>query len=108
MGLFVRPEDDENTTGLIHISEISYDFVKDVKKVADIGEKITAKVLDYDTSNSHLKLSIKALNDRARYKRNKDNLKIKVESKKLTDFSTLEKNLSMWINETLKRRNNND
>ena len=107
-GLFVRPEDDENTTGLSHISEISYDFVKDVKKVADIGEKITAKVLDYDTSNSHLKLSIKALNDRARYKRNKDNLKIKVESKKLTDFSTLEKNLSMWINETLKRRNNND
>ena len=42
-------------TGLIHISEISNDFVKDVSKVAKIDDILYAKVLDVDHKLKHVK-----------------------------------------------------
>jgi len=51
---------DDGSSGLIHISEISDDFVKDINDYAKIGDYISVKVLSVD-SNSHYKLSIKAL-----------------------------------------------
>lgn len=103
-GLFVRPENDDKVTGLIHISEISYDFVKDVAKVAEVGEKITAKILDYDKNTLHLKLSMKALQNRTRFKTKiHGQRKNKVDEKELIDFTPLEKKLTEWVNEALKR-----
>ena len=50
-GIFIKALDDESYTGLIHISEISDDFVKDINDYAKIGDgyaKITLiKLLDY-------------------------------------------------------------
>ena len=37
--------------GLIHISEISSNFVKDVHEFAKIGEEIKGKVLEIDEKN---------------------------------------------------------
>ena len=39
-GIFTKSLDDESYTGLIHISEISNDFVKDVNKFAKIDDII--------------------------------------------------------------------
>lgn len=104
-GLFVYPENDEEVTGLIHISEISYDFVKDVNKVATIGDKINVKILDFNKETKHLKLSIKALTTNRRYRNTKDNLqkRLNIDEKELKDFTPLENKLSEWVNESLKR-----
>ena len=59
-GIFIKALDDETYTGLIHISEISNDFIKDVSKVSKVGDIIYAKILDVDNASKHLKLSIKA------------------------------------------------
>ncbi len=52
-----------NTSGLLHISEISHERVKAVTDVLNEGDKIEVKVLDIDRSG-RIKLSRKALLDR--------------------------------------------
>lgn len=56
-GVFVRLDD--YYSGLIHISEISSGFVKNVNDYVAMGETIKAKIIDVDDKKCHLKLSIK-------------------------------------------------
>ncbi len=88
-GIFVTL--DEYYSGLIHISEISDGFVKDINKYVKIGETIKARVLDADDDTFHVKLSIKNIDYRILNKR---------EAIKETPngFSTLNKELQNWIN----------
>ena len=46
-------------SGLIHISEISNGFVKDINDFLQIGEIIYTQIIDVDEENNRLKLSIK-------------------------------------------------
>ena len=48
-------------TGLIHISEISDYFVKDVHTFIKVNEKVKVKILDKADDGYHYKLSLKAL-----------------------------------------------
>ena len=88
-GIFLLVDDD--VTGLIHISEISDSFVRNVADYAEIGEVIKAEVIDYDENNKKLKLSIK--NDHYK-RRNKKNVPIK-ETK--SGFDSIAKQLDIWI-----------
>ncbi|KAF0850196.1 S1 RNA-binding domain-containing protein [Spiroplasma poulsonii] len=55
-GAFCRAE---RADGLIHISEVSDYFVKDIKDFFDIGDEIEVDVLDFNIVRKHLKLSYK-------------------------------------------------
>lgn len=59
-GIFLNLEGD--FSGLIHISEISSGYVKEVKDYVTIGEEIFCKIIEIDEDNKHLKLSIKDIN----------------------------------------------
>ena len=50
---------DEYYSGLIHISEISHGFVKDIHDYVKVGDVIKVEILEVDEETSHLKLSIK-------------------------------------------------
>lgn len=104
-GIFIKSLDDETYTGLIHISEISNDFVKDVSKVSQVGDIIYAKILDVDKPSKHLKLSIKATQPKNRYKSNY--IKQKNDGK-YSDFKPLEMRLNHWISEQLKEKRKDD
>ena len=92
---------DNYYSGLIHISEISDGFVKDVHDYFKIGDVIDVKIIDVDQENSHLKLSIKTINSR----KNKKNIRHKIyETSK--GFSTLNYKLPIWIEENLKKIKN--
>ncbi len=82
--------------GLIHISEVSVDFVKDIHEFVQIGETIYCQVLEVDEESLHLKLSIKNIN----YKASNDNSEIK-ETRK--GFLPLKENLDGWINEKIEQ-----
>ena len=56
-GVFVSCDD--YYTGLIHISEISHGFVKNITDFVKIGDLIFVEILDVDEELGHLKLSIK-------------------------------------------------
>lgn len=80
--------------GLIHISEISQGFVKDINDYVKIGDTIYCQILEVDEENLQLKLSIKNINYKALNKFN--NIK---ESKR--GFMLLKDNLPIWIEKKL-------
>ena len=92
-GIFVTL--DEYYSGLIHISEISSNFVRNINDYVNIGETIKAKVVDTDDENYHVKLSIKDVNYRIN---NQKRTKI-VETNE--GFMPLKNNLDQWINNKL-------
>lgn len=94
-GIFVNI--DEYYNGLIHISEISESFVKNVLDYGEIGEIISAKIIGLDDKNKQLKLSIKNIN----YKYDGRDLKELEE----IGFKPLKKHLNIWINEKIKEIN---
>ena len=96
-GIFVNLDDYYD--GLIHISEISNDFVNNVSNYATVGETIKMKVLEVNEKNRHVKLSIKDIDYR-----DEQRSKIKPTKK---GFSTLEKNLPIWIDNKMKEYNKN-
>ena len=95
-GIFVSL--DEYYSGLIHISEISDDFVRDINNFVNIGETIKVRVIESDDDSFHVKLSIKNLN----YRINRSNSKI-VETG--SGFDILKEHLPRWINDKKSEKN---
>lgn len=94
-GAFVNTED-EKYDGLIHVSEISYGYVKNVNDYLKIGDKIYAEVVDINNDDNQLKLSIKDID----YKNEGTKLKRMAETK--NGFSPLKNNLDKWISNKIK------
>lgn len=61
-GVFVKLEDD--LSGLIHLSELSHDSVKDVNQIVKIGDTVIVKVISIDTADRRIGLSLKALDEK--------------------------------------------
>ena len=59
---------DEFYSGLIHISEISNGYVKNISDYVNIGETIKVRILETDYDNYHVKLSIKDMDYRMNQK----------------------------------------
>ena len=88
-GIFINVDDNYN--GLIHISEISEGFVKDIKDYVKMGETIYCRVLEIE-DNNNLKLSIKNINYRLNDNNNYFNETVR-------GFSPLKDKLDGWIEE---------
>lgn len=100
-GIFVSF--DEFYSGLIHISEISHGFVKDINDFVKVGDTIYTEILSVDEEQYHLKLSIKNITYKSVYKKRKTK-KIKETS---SGFATLEYKLPIWIKEKMNKLNIN-
>lgn len=98
-GVFVSC--DELYSGLIHISEISHGYVKDVNEYVKIGDIIYVEILEVDEELSRLKLSIKNI----QYKKNAPSKK-KAIIETGTGFKPLSEMLNTWINESVKKIKN--
>lgn len=96
-GIFVTLDD--YYSGLIHISEISTNFVRNINDYVNVGETIKAKIVDVDDENCHVKLTIKDIDYRMN---NQKRTKI-VETNE--GFIPLKSNLDKWISEKLKEIN---
>lgn len=57
-GIFV---DIGGFTGLVHVSEISWDRNENIKNMFKVSDKVTVKVISFDKQTERLSLSIKAL-----------------------------------------------
>ena len=82
--------------GLIHISEISSGYVKNINDYIKIKDKIYAQVVDIDEENNKFKLSIKNIDYRndGKILNNEDNFS--------NGFEPLKEHLDLWINEKIK------
>ena len=59
-GSFVALEG-EKTQGLVHISEVSNTYVKDINEHLTVGQEVEVKVIKVDTEKNKISLSIRAL-----------------------------------------------
>ena len=92
-GAFVKIDDD--TTGMIHISEISDNYVNDVHRYVKQGEKVIVKIID--NSNGKLRLSLKAVQPQ---RRGRIPIRMIVTRAKYpVGFSSLKEKLNQWIKE---------
>lgn len=97
-GIFVSLDDYYN--GLIHISEISDNFVRNIHDYVKIGETINAKVLEENDKEHHVKLSIKGIEYR----------ESKIPKAKIIEtpsgFTNLQNKLNYWINSKIESLSN--
>lgn len=108
-GAFVKLDNGE--IGLIHISEISSFFVKDIHDFVKVGQKIKLKVIDIIKEKHMYRLSLKQVEQRNRqnvrnmnYSQPKKRFKVPLDQQ---DFTPLEENLNLWINNELKKMEEN-
>ena len=82
---------DDGYTGLIHISELSEHFVKNVGDYAQIGDVIPCIILEIDENVKQMKCSIK-------------NTDYAIDKETYIDhgFAPLKKQLPIWMEEKLK------
>ena len=96
--LFLTFEDGKQ--GLLHISEISNLYIRDIEKYGTIGDKLRVKVLEIDPGNGFLRVSLKQVPEDMAYSSHEENHKNKVVTNE-NEFNTLKENLPKWIEETL-------
>jgi len=105
--LFLTFEDGKQ--GLLHISEISNLYIRDIEKYGTVGDKLRVKVLEIDPNNGFLRVSLKQVSEDMAYSTHEESRKNKVVTDE-NEFKTLKDNLPKWIEETLKeaKKENDD
>ena len=91
-GIFVSVE--KKYSGLIHISEISNEFVRNVNDYVKVGDTIFSKIIDIDERTHQLKLSIKDI-DYAHSGLERECIDTK------QGFQSLKENLPKWMEEKI-------
>ena len=96
---------DEDTQGLVHISEITYGFVKDVSEFLSVGQEVEVKILEIDEDAEKISLSIRALQERPTTLRKKDpiprkSLQDRVDESDANGFNSLKDKLQDWIEQS--------
>ncbi|KIY23910.1 MULTISPECIES: S1 domain-containing post-transcriptional regulator GSP13 [Mesobacillus] len=98
---------DENTQGLVHISEITHGFVKDINEQLSVGDEVKVKVLSIDEAAGKIGLSIRATEEapeqpqRAKKPRNKRPAAVvQYQDDSAQGFNTLKDKLQDWINQS--------
>lgn len=92
---------DDGSQGLLHISEISNNYIRDIEKYATIGDEIKVKVLSIDDNNGFLRVSLKQVPEEEAYSSHV-NAGRKVPEVNNDAFTPLKDKLEGWINDTLK------
>ena len=92
---------DEHTQGLVHISEITYGFVKDINEFLSIGDEVEVKVLEVIEKDDKISLSIRALLEKPvterRDERPRETLQERIKKHDAEGFNSLEEKLGDWI-----------
>ncbi|MER1958549.1 MAG: S1 domain-containing post-transcriptional regulator GSP13 [Solibacillus sp.] len=95
---------DEQTQGLVHISEITYGFVKDVNDFLSVGEDIQVKVLEVDEEQKKISLSIRELQEAPYYRKKESqprrSLQDRVDEVDADGFKILKDKLKDWIEQS--------
>lgn len=91
---------DNQTQGLIHISEIQSGFTKDIQDVVQIGEQVRVQIIDIDEYTQKISLSRRTLEKqfvRPPYHRKR----YFTDKNQQIGFNSIKKNLPKWMDEAI-------
>ncbi|KAA6450440.1 S1 domain-containing post-transcriptional regulator GSP13 [Bacillus swezeyi] len=94
---------DEETQGLVHISEVTHGFVKDINEHLAIGDEVQVKVLSVDEEKGKISLSIRATQAAPERKESKPRKTKSVQAEDAAapqGFNTLKDKLEEWIEQS--------
>ncbi|MBQ0139057.1 MAG: general stress protein 13 [Kurthia sp.] len=94
---------DEQTQGLVHISEITYGFVKSISDFISVGDEVTVQILEVEDPNKKISLSIRALQEKPQRRKElvpRKSLQDRVDEKDSVGFESLKDKLDQWIKES--------
>ena len=94
-------EFENKASGLLHISEISDAFIRDIEKYGSVGDEIKVKIIDIDKSNGFLRVSLKQVPPEEAYSTHQDEKIIPVATEE--EFAALKEKMPEWIKETLEK-----
>ncbi len=96
---------DEETQGLVHISEITYGFVKDINEFLTVGQEVNVKVLEVDEEAGKISLSIRELLEAPPSTKKDDHprksLQARVNERDADGFNSLKDKLQDWIEKSV-------
>ena len=92
---------EEGKTGLLHISEISDSFVRDIEKYGSVGDEIKVKILSIDKENGFLRVSYKQVPPEEAYSSHINQRKLPEVTEE--EFLSLKEKLEGWINDAYSR-----
>jgi general stress protein 13 len=100
---------DEHTQGLVHISEITHGYVKDINEHLKVGDEVNVKVLSVDEGAGKIGLSIRATEEapvqstvKPKKARKRQTATILPEEEEQQGFNTLKEKLQEWIDQSQK------
>jgi general stress protein 13 len=93
-GAFVAIDDDNQ--GLVHISEVSHGYVKDINEYLSVGQEVKVKILTIDEDAGKISLSIRKTEPEPKRPAKKP-AKPKAQEQ---GFNTLEDKLKGWLKES--------
>ncbi|MFZ7944040.1 MULTISPECIES: S1 domain-containing post-transcriptional regulator GSP13 [Bacillaceae] len=98
---------DETTQGLVHISEITHGYVKDINDHLKVGDEVKVKVLSIDEGAGKIGLSIRATEEapvqqaaKPKKPRKRTAAAIIPEAEGQQGFNTLKDKLQEWIDQS--------
>lgn len=95
-GAFVRLEDD--SVGLLHISEIKPGYVDNIHRMLTIGQEIVSQIIDIDEYSQKASLSLRTLEKEKHHLPQRHRFS---SNRYKTGFKPLEKELPLWVEEGL-------
>lgn len=110
-GAFVALND--NVQGLVHISEVSHGFVKDINDALSVGDVVSVKILSVDEDSKKISLSIRQTQEAPAPAPKKERRPGGFNNKKSSSnnnqdankgFNTLEAKLKDWLKESTDRQ----
>lgn len=103
---------DEEVQGLVHISEVTHGFVKDINEHLNIGDEVKVKILNIDEEKGKYSLSIRATEEapkqqpkQQRKPQQNQNQQVQHQDDDQAGFNSLKDKLDDWINQSKEREN---
>ncbi len=90
---------DENTQGLLHISEISDQFIYNIANKIKVGMVYRVKVIELGQDGNFLKVSMKKITSEDIEKNKEENNNRDFINPQDVDFTELKNNLDNWVKE---------
>ena len=99
---------DGHTDGLIHISEISDGYVKDISRFVAPGDTICVKIIDYDPHTHQARLSLKALRHIHARNRRRPQIRNAALPPMRLGFMSIAAHMEQWLKEAEEEEKDND
>lgn len=92
---------DEQVQGLVHISEVTHGFVKDINEHLSEGDEVQVKILNIDEAKNKYSLSIRATQEAPKAtRRPRKQAVAKQQDDGQAGFNTLKDKLEDWIKQS--------